>query len=70
MYANCYGVEGVIKAIQIMKNEIVADAANAGVTDLGNVSPNIVRTGGYLQSAPQLICRRLTLAYSSSPLSL
>ena len=27
MYANCYGVEGVTKAIQILKTEIAADAA-------------------------------------------
>lgn len=44
MYANCYGVEGVTKAIQIMKAEILADAANAGITDLRNVSSSIVRT--------------------------
>lgn len=70
MYANCYGVEGVVKAIQIMKAEILADAANAGVTDLGNVSRDIVRTDGCSWNAPKLICHRLTLEHSSRPLSL
>ena len=42
MYANCYGLEGVTKLIQIMKTEIVADGAQAGITNLKNVSTSIV----------------------------
>ncbi|KAK8090144.1 hypothetical protein PG997_005105 [Apiospora hydei] len=43
MYANCYGTEGVEKLIQILKTEIVHDAAQAGVTDLKKVPRNLVR---------------------------
>lgn len=42
MYSNIYGVDGVTKAIQIMKEEILSDAAQAGITDLRNVSSKIV----------------------------
>ncbi|KAI0130378.1 hypothetical protein BJ170DRAFT_681830 [Xylariales sp. AK1849] len=42
MYANCYGLDGVTKLIQIMKTEIVADAGQAGVTDLRNVSRSLL----------------------------
>lgn len=37
MYANCYGVEGVRKAIQIMKTEIAMDAAQVGIADVQNI---------------------------------
>jgi L-lactate dehydrogenase (cytochrome) len=37
MYANCYGIEGVRKAIQIMKQEIAADAAQVGIHDVQNI---------------------------------
>lgn len=37
MYANCYGLEGVRKAIQIMKAEIAGDAAQAGIHDVQNI---------------------------------
>lgn len=46
MFANCYGLEGVTKLIQIMKTEIVADGAQAGITDLRNVSTKIVSHHG------------------------
>lgn len=42
MYANCYGLDGVTKLIQILKTEIAADAAQAGVADLRNVSRSLV----------------------------
>ncbi|KAI9055685.1 hypothetical protein LZ554_000628 [Drepanopeziza brunnea f. sp. 'monogermtubi'] len=42
MYANTYGVEGVRRLMQIMKAEIVGDAAQAGVADLRNVSSKIL----------------------------
>lgn len=42
MFANTYGVEGVTKAIQILKTEIAADAAQAGIQDIQNVSASLV----------------------------
>lgn len=42
MYANCYGLDGVTKLIQILKSEIAADAAQAGVADLKSMSRGIV----------------------------
>ena len=42
MYANCYGLAGVTKLIQIMKDEIVSDAQQAGVTDLRAIKPSLL----------------------------
>ncbi|KAH8894799.1 S-2-hydroxy-acid oxidase [Thozetella sp. PMI_491] len=42
MYANCYGLDGVTKLIQIMKTEIVHDGGQAGITDLRNVSRSAI----------------------------
>lgn len=42
MYANCYGLEGVTKAIDIIKTEIVRDGAQMGATDLRNISTSFV----------------------------
>ncbi|KAI4600862.1 hypothetical protein KJ359_013025 [Pestalotiopsis sp. 9143b] len=44
MFANCYGLDGVTKLIQIMKEEIVRDAAQAGVADLTKVSRSVINT--------------------------
>ncbi|KAH7139422.1 S-2-hydroxy-acid oxidase [Dendryphion nanum] len=44
MYANCYGVEGVTKAIQILKTEIAADAAQAGIHDIQNIPASALNT--------------------------
>ncbi|KAK6088960.1 cytochrome b2 [Seiridium cupressi] len=44
MYSNCYGLDGVTKLIQILKTEIAADAAQAGVTDLRNASRSLLNT--------------------------
>ncbi|KAL2211460.1 cytochrome b2 [Sarocladium strictum] len=41
-YANVYGLEGVKKAIEIMKREVAVDAASIGVEDLQNVDSNLV----------------------------
>ncbi|KAI0199939.1 FMN-dependent dehydrogenase [Astrocystis sublimbata] len=41
MYANTYGAEGVAKAIQMMKSEIVGDAAQIGISDLHDIPKNI-----------------------------
>ncbi|KAI0469903.1 S-2-hydroxy-acid oxidase [Xylariaceae sp. FL0804] len=38
MYSNCYGVDGVTKAIEILKTEIARDAAQIGVQDVQNIS--------------------------------
>ncbi|KAH9892371.1 FMN-dependent alpha-hydroxy acid dehydrogenase [Xylariomycetidae sp. FL2044] len=42
MFANVYGTEGVTRAIQLLKGEIIADGGNVGVTDLHNVDFNVV----------------------------
>ncbi|KAI0594187.1 FMN-dependent dehydrogenase [Biscogniauxia sp. FL1348] len=42
MYANVYGAEGVARAAQLLKREVVLDAANAGVADLKNIDPSYV----------------------------
>ena len=42
MYANCYGVEGVTKAIQLLKTEIAADAAQAGIHDIQNIPVSVL----------------------------
>jgi len=42
MYSNVYGVEGVKRAIQIMKHEVAIDAANLGVADLKKIGPEYV----------------------------
>ncbi|GJC84394.1 cytochrome b2, mitochondrial [Colletotrichum liriopes] len=44
MYANCYGLEGVTKAINIIKTEIVRDGAQMGVTDVHNISKSFLNT--------------------------
>ena len=44
MYSNIYGVEGPTKLIQLMKNEIIHDAAQVGISDLKNIPKNIVST--------------------------
>ncbi|KAH7083496.1 FMN-dependent dehydrogenase [Paraphoma chrysanthemicola] len=42
MYANAYGVDGVKKVIDILKYELLNDAANLGVGDLKKVGPEFV----------------------------
>jgi isopentenyl diphosphate isomerase/L-lactate dehydrogenase-like FMN-dependent dehydrogenase len=42
MYANVYGAKGVKKAIDILKYEILNDAANLGVADLKQIGPEYV----------------------------
>ncbi|KAH7165763.1 hypothetical protein EDB81DRAFT_865754 [Dactylonectria macrodidyma] len=42
MYSNIYGVEGPTKLIHLMKNEIIHDAAQVGISDLKNVPKNIM----------------------------
>ncbi|KAK1512394.1 peroxisomal (S)-2-hydroxy-acid oxidase [Colletotrichum costaricense] len=42
MYANCYGLPGVTKAINIMKTEIVRDGAQMGATDVHNISTSFL----------------------------
>jgi isopentenyl diphosphate isomerase/L-lactate dehydrogenase-like FMN-dependent dehydrogenase len=42
MYANAYGVDGVAKAIDILKYELLNDAANLGVGDLKKIGPEFV----------------------------
>lgn len=59
MYSNCYGLDGVTKLIQILKTEIAADAAQAGIADLQNVSPSIV---SYIPSPhPVAVCARANM---------
>ncbi|KAM0433994.1 hypothetical protein ACHAPT_003938 [Fusarium lateritium] len=44
MYSNIYGVEGPKKLIQILKTEILADAAQIGITDLQNIPAKVLNT--------------------------
>lgn len=49
MYANAYGAEGVKHAIDILKHEIAIDAANLGVPDIKQITPDYV---GSINSQP------------------
>lgn len=42
MYANCYGANGVARAIELLKHEIAIDAANLGVGGLKKINPSYV----------------------------
>lgn len=42
MYSNVYGVDGVTKLIQMMKAELLQDAAQIGITDFHNISSKMV----------------------------
>jgi isopentenyl diphosphate isomerase/L-lactate dehydrogenase-like FMN-dependent dehydrogenase len=42
MYSNIYGAEGVKKVIELLKYELINDAANLGVGDLKVISPEYV----------------------------
>ncbi|KAM5344857.1 hypothetical protein ACJ41O_010719 [Fusarium nematophilum] len=44
MYSNIYGVEGPTKLIQLLKTEILADAAQIGITDLQNIPSKVLNT--------------------------
>ncbi|KAF3359959.1 hypothetical protein VDGD_00730 [Verticillium dahliae] len=44
MYSNVYGLEGVTKAIDIMRTEIVRDGAQLGATNLQNISASFLNT--------------------------
>ncbi|KAH8680063.1 (S)-2-hydroxy-acid oxidase [Tricladium varicosporioides] len=50
MYSNVYGVDGVKKLIEILKTEIVADAANLGVADLKNITTDYLNLAGMYQN--------------------
>ncbi|KAM0279559.1 hypothetical protein ACHAQH_004514 [Verticillium albo-atrum] len=43
MYANAYGYDGVLQAIQMLKRQILVDAANLGVTDLKKIDASFVK---------------------------
>lgn len=42
MYSNVYGVDGVTKLINLMKQEIIADAGNLGIGNLSQITPKSV----------------------------
>ncbi|KAI2481074.1 S-2-hydroxy-acid oxidase [Pyrenophora tritici-repentis] len=42
MFANIYGADGVKKAADLLKNELIMDAANMGVSDLKNVPLDLI----------------------------
>ncbi|KAH8733849.1 FMN-dependent dehydrogenase [Ilyonectria robusta] len=44
MFSNVYGVEGPTKLIQLMKNEIIHDAAQIGISDLKNIPYKVLNT--------------------------
>jgi L-lactate dehydrogenase (cytochrome) len=43
MYANVYGYEGVIKAIRLLRNELIQDGWNLGIGALDDLEPSLVR---------------------------
>jgi isopentenyl diphosphate isomerase/L-lactate dehydrogenase-like FMN-dependent dehydrogenase len=42
MFSNVYGVDGVKRAIEMLKHEVAIDAANLGVGDLKKIGPDYV----------------------------
>lgn len=40
MYANVYGVDGITRLINLMKQEIIADAGNMGIGNLSEINPS------------------------------
>lgn len=42
MFSNIYGTDGVEQLIEMMKAEIIADAGNTGIADVGNITTDIV----------------------------
>jgi len=42
MFANCYGYDGVDKAIKLLINEIVQDGWNVGINSLADLDINFV----------------------------
>nr|CEG05008.1 unnamed protein product [Fusarium clavum] len=44
LYSNVYGPEGPKKLIQILKNEILTDAAQIGINDLHNIPSRVLNT--------------------------
>ncbi|SMQ53801.1 unnamed protein product [Zymoseptoria tritici ST99CH_3D7] len=47
MYANIYGEDGVRKAAQLLKREVMLDAANAGIGDLKQINSSWVDVEGF-----------------------
>ncbi|CAA7265064.1 unnamed protein product [Cyclocybe aegerita] len=43
MFSNVYGKDGVVRAIQLLKREIAADAANLGLGDLKKIDASYVK---------------------------
>lgn len=42
MFANVYGYDGVRRAIQLLKNEIIQDGWNLGISSLSDLNPSLV----------------------------
>jgi len=42
MFANCYGYDGVDKAIKLLKNEIVQDGWNVGINSIADLGVHFV----------------------------
>lgn len=42
MYANVYGMDGVLHAIRMLKRQVAVDAANLGITDLRKLDAGYV----------------------------
>jgi isopentenyl diphosphate isomerase/L-lactate dehydrogenase-like FMN-dependent dehydrogenase len=42
MFANIFAEKGVERAAQILKREVAIDAANVGIGDLKNISPDVI----------------------------
>lgn len=42
MYSNIYGKDGVVRLVDMMKDEIIADAGNLGIANVSEISPAAV----------------------------
>jgi hypothetical protein len=42
MYSNIYGKDGVARLVDMMKDEIIADAGNLGIANVSEISPAAV----------------------------
>lgn len=51
MFANVFGVDGVQRAIQLLRNEVSRDASNLGLADLKALNTSWVRLKDSFDSA-------------------
>ncbi|KAL2752027.1 hypothetical protein ACRALDRAFT_2030270 [Sodiomyces alcalophilus JCM 7366] len=56
MYANVYGYEGVRRAIRLLKNEIIQDGWNLGISSLEDLNPNLLNVKSLEQNVHRVTC--------------